>query len=121
MSLSLRPYQRAAIDALYDYFAGNIGNPLVVIPTAGGKSVVIAGFIREAIAAYADTRVLMLTHQRELISQNFQALLRAWPEAPDRGHATATAAGAQALSGAAGTAPAGPHGAGSGSGPGGLA
>jgi hypothetical protein len=32
--------------------------------------------------AYADTRVLMLTHQRELISQNFQALLRAWPEAP---------------------------------------
>jgi DNA repair protein RadD len=24
----------------------------------------------------------MLTHQRELISQNFQALLRAWPEAP---------------------------------------
>ena len=82
MSLSLRPYQRAAIDALYDYFAGNTGNPLVVIPTAGGKSVVIAGFIREAIAAYADTRVLMLTHQRELISQNFQALLRAWPEAP---------------------------------------
>jgi type I site-specific restriction endonuclease len=64
MSLSLRPYQRAAIDALYDYFAGNTGNPLVVIPTAGGKSVVIAGFIREAIAAYADTRVLILTHQR---------------------------------------------------------
>jgi DNA repair protein RadD len=82
MTLSLRPYQRAAIDALYDYFAGNTGNPLVVIPTAGGKSVVIAGFIREAIAAYADTRVLMLTHQRELISQNFQALLRAWPDAP---------------------------------------
>mgnify|MGYP002621315359 FL=1 len=82
MSLSLRPYQRAAVDALYDYFAGNTGNPLVVMPTGTGKSLCIAGFIREAIAAYADTRVLVLTHQRELISQNFQALLRAWPEAP---------------------------------------
>jgi DNA repair protein RadD len=82
MTLSLRPYQRAAIEALYDYFAASSGNPLVVIPTAGGKSVVIAGFIREAIAAYAETRVLVLTHQRELISQNFMAMLRAWPEAP---------------------------------------
>ncbi|NDG48730.1 MAG: DNA helicase, partial [Rhodospirillales bacterium] len=82
MTLSLRPYQRAAIEALYDYFAASDGNPLVVIPTAGGKSVVIAGFIREAIAAYAETRVLVLTHQRELISQNFMAMMRAWPEAP---------------------------------------
>ncbi len=82
MTLSLRPYQRAAIEGLYDYFGANTGNLLVVIPTAGGKSVVIAGFIREAIAAYADTRVLVLTHVRELISQNFQALLRAWPDAP---------------------------------------
>jgi DNA repair protein RadD len=82
MTLSLRPYQRAAIDALYDYFGGNTGNPLVVMPTGTGKSVVIGGFIREAIAAYADTRVLVLTHVKELISQNFQALLRAWPETP---------------------------------------
>ncbi len=82
MTLSLRPYQRAAIDALYDYFGGNTGNPLVVMPTGTGKSLVIADFIREAIAAYGDTRVLVLTHVRELIQQNFMALLRAWPEAP---------------------------------------
>ena len=36
--LTLRPYQQAAIDAIYGYFAGNAGHPLVVIPTAGGKS-----------------------------------------------------------------------------------
>ena len=82
MTLSLRPYQRAAIDALYDYFAHNAGNPLVVMPTGTGKSLCIAGFVREAITAYADTRVLVLTHVRELIQQNFMALLRAWPEAP---------------------------------------
>jgi DNA repair protein RadD len=82
MSLSLRPYQRAAIEALYDYFAASVGNPLIVMPTGTGKSVVIAGFTREAIAAYGDTRVLVLTHVKELIQQNFMALLRAWPEAP---------------------------------------
>ena len=82
MTLSLRPYQRAAIEALYDYFAASVGNPLIVMPTGTGKSVVIAGFTREAIAAYGDTRVLVLTHVKELIQQNFMALLRAWPEAP---------------------------------------
>ncbi|MFN6998598.1 MAG: DEAD/DEAH box helicase family protein [Elioraea tepidiphila] len=82
MTLSLRPYQRAAIEALYDYFAASVGNPLIVMPTGTGKSVVIAGFTREAIAAFGDTRVLVLTHVKELIQQNFMALLRAWPEAP---------------------------------------
>ncbi|MCX7380081.1 MAG: DEAD/DEAH box helicase family protein, partial [Alphaproteobacteria bacterium] len=57
MSISLRPYQRAAIDALYGYFATDTGNPLIVLPTGTGKSLCIAGFIREAITAYADTRV----------------------------------------------------------------
>ncbi|MCX8004045.1 MAG: DEAD/DEAH box helicase family protein, partial [Burkholderiaceae bacterium] len=82
MTLSLRPYQRTAIEALYDYFAASVGNPLIVMPTGTGKSVVIAGFTREAIAAYGDIRVLVLTHVKELIQQNFMALLRAWPEAP---------------------------------------
>ena len=82
MTLSLRPYQRSAVDALYSYFAEHTGNPLVVMPTGTGKSVVIAGFIREAIESYRDTRVLVLTHVKELIQQNFQALLRAWPDAP---------------------------------------
>ncbi len=67
MTLSLRPYQRAAIEALYDYFSASSGNPLVVMPTGTGKSLCIAGFTREAIAAYGDTRVLILTHVKELI------------------------------------------------------
>jgi DNA repair protein RadD len=80
--MELRPYQRAAINGLYDYFGQSMGNPLVVLPTGTGKSVVIAGFVREALAAYPETRILMLTHVRELIAQNFQALLRVWPQAP---------------------------------------
>ncbi len=80
--MELRPYQRAAIEALYDYFSASSGNPLVVMPTGTGKSVVIAGFIREAVTAHPGTRILVLTHVKELIAQNFQALLRAWPDAP---------------------------------------
>ena len=34
--LSLRPYQQAAVAAIYQYFAEKDGHPLIVIPTAGG-------------------------------------------------------------------------------------
>jgi len=80
--MELRSYQTEAIESLYAYFSGNTGNPLVVMPTGTGKSVVIGGFIREAVTAYRGTRILVLTHVKELIQQNFLALLRTWPEAP---------------------------------------
>lgn len=80
--MALRPYQRAAIDAIYKYFSRKSGHPVVVIPTAGGKSLVMAAFIREALEQWPDQRILIITHVRELISQNFAELMRAWPEAP---------------------------------------
>lgn len=82
MSLSLRPYQGAAIQGLYTYFAHAKGNPLIVIPTAGGKSLVMASFIEGVIKAYPDQRLLIITHVRELIEQNHAELLRLWPHAP---------------------------------------
>lgn len=82
MTLILRPYQQAAIDSLYTYFDAHAGNPLIVLPTGTGKSVVIAEFIKGAIVAWPDTRVVMLTHVKELIAQNYQTLIRNWPEAP---------------------------------------
>ncbi len=82
MKLQLRAYQRQAIDALYRYFEQNTGHPLVILPTASGKSLVMASFIQEAIQFYPDTRILVVTHVRELISQNFAELISLWPEAP---------------------------------------
>lgn len=80
--ITLRPYQQASIDALYKYFREHDGNPLVVLPTGAGKSLVLAAFIHKAMSDYPDTRVIVLTHVKELIQQDAQALFRYWPEAP---------------------------------------
>ena len=80
--LTLRPYQRAAIDAIYGYYAGKAGHPLVVIPTAGGKSLVMAAFIEGVLRAWPDQRILVVTHVRELIAQNHAELIGLWPDAP---------------------------------------
>jgi DNA repair protein RadD len=82
MSLSLRPYQSAAIQGIYNYFNDHTGNPLVVIPTAGGKSLVMATFVEGVLKAFPDQRILIVTHVRELIEQNHAELKRLWPEAP---------------------------------------
>lgn len=82
MSLTLRPYQSAAINGIYNYFASETGNPLIVIPTAGGKSLVMATFIEGVLKAYPDQRILVVTHVRELIQQNHAELMRLWTDAP---------------------------------------
>ncbi len=80
--IQLRPYQSAAIEAIYGYFAENAGNPLIVLPTGTGKGLVIASFSARAIADWPDTRILIVTHVKELIAQNHAEMLRLWPEAP---------------------------------------
>ena len=80
--LTLRPYQQAAITSIYGYFQNNKGNPLVVIPTAGGKSLVMAAFIEGVLKAWPDQRILIVTHVRELIAQNHAEMIGLWPEAP---------------------------------------
>ena len=52
MSLTLRPYQNAAIQGIYNYFNDETGNPLIVIPTAGGKALVMASFIEGVLKVY---------------------------------------------------------------------
>ncbi len=77
---TLRPYQQTAVDSVFDYFGRRQGNPLVVLPTGAGKSIVAADFIRRALEQYPTTRIVCVTHVKELIAQNAAALAR-W--APD--------------------------------------
>jgi DNA repair protein RadD len=80
--IELRPYQSEAVQAIYDYFAKETGNPLVVLPTGAGKSLTMADFIKGACTQFTGTRIILLTHVKELIQQDAQAIIRYWPDAP---------------------------------------
>lgn len=81
MAFELRPYQRAAVDGLYQYWADKRGNnPLIVAPTGAGKTAIIAQIVKDAMS-FPNTRVLMLTHVKELLEQGAQGLLRMYPQA----------------------------------------
>ncbi len=80
--ITLRPYQTEAIDYTFKYLAENDGNPLIVLPTGTGKSFVIAEFCRKVLASWPDSKIVVVTHVRELIKQNYEELKRLWPEAP---------------------------------------
>jgi DNA repair protein RadD len=80
--LKLRPYQRAAINALYAYWQNQGGNGLIVLPTGAGKSLVLAELCRELLGQYPSLRIGIVTHVKELIQQNFLELMKLWPAAP---------------------------------------
>lgn len=80
--IQLRDFQQESIDSLYQWFCDEKGNPLVVAPTGSGKSIINAEFIRSAVQTYPQTRIVSVTHVQELIRQNYQALIRMWPDAP---------------------------------------
>ena len=80
--MKLRDYQQAAVNSLFDYFEDKSGNPIIVLPTGTGKSLVLGAAIRQAYEAYPQTRILKLTHVKELIEQNLEKLLALWPTAP---------------------------------------
>lgn len=79
----LRGYQQRAIDMLYAWFEANpVGNPCLELPTGAGKSHIIAALIKDAIQSWPETRILMLTHQKELLEQNAEKLRQHWRNAP---------------------------------------
>ena len=79
----LRDYQKRSIDLLYDWFRENQrGHPCIVLPTGAGKSHIVAALCKDALQSWPETRILMLTHKRELIQQNAEKMRQTWPGAP---------------------------------------
>lgn len=79
----LREYQQRTIDQLYAWFeSGNTGNPCLVLPTGSGKSHIIAALCKDALQTWPETRILMLTHVKELIVQNAEKMRQHWPNCP---------------------------------------
>lgn len=79
--MRLRPYQREAVDAVMQEF-GRVDSTLLVAPVGAGKTVIQAAFIQETMRQYPPARFVCAVHSRELVQQNLQAMVRAWPSAP---------------------------------------
>src|SRR3546814_11458823 len=78
-----RAYQSEAVGSIWSYFATHPeGNPLVAMPTGTGKSVVIARFLQSVLSQYGQQRIMVLTHVKELIQQNFKKLKQIWHFSP---------------------------------------
>ncbi|HZT79159.1 MAG TPA: DEAD/DEAH box helicase family protein [Gemmataceae bacterium] len=77
--MQLRPYQREAVDAVYAYLRTHDDNPVVVIPTAGGKTPVMATICKDAVTRW-NGRVLILAHVKELLKQAADKLGKVCPE-----------------------------------------
>ena len=75
--MQLRDYQQESVDKTFDAVCRR-ENPLIVLPTGAGKSVVQAGFIRRILIDWPTERFVLVTHSQELIQQNaskIQAML----------------------------------------------
>lgn len=86
-----RDYQLACVDAFFDYWASgpptgrnaiDWGHPVAALPTGTGKSIIIGEFCRRACTFYPGTKILVITHVKELVEQDFLKLLELWPTAP---------------------------------------
>ena len=77
--MQLRAYQQAAIDAVYGHLRRHADNPVVVIPTGGGKTPVMATICRDAVQAW-NGRVLVLAHVKELLQQSVDKLKLVCPD-----------------------------------------
>lgn len=83
MKIKPYPFQDEAIETTFEWFRKNPEphkHPIIKIATGGGKSVVVAEFIRRIITQWANQRILVVTASKELISQNFQEMRGLFPE-----------------------------------------
>ena len=80
--LTLRGYQEAALRELFIFWRNGGGNPLIVMATGLGKSVVIAFLVKQLLTDHPGMRVLITAPNRELIEQDIKELLAIWPDAP---------------------------------------
>ena len=77
--MALRPYQLEAVEAVYRHLRERDDNPVVVIPTAGGKTPLMATICRDAVSRWHG-RVIILAHVKELLQQTVDKLNAVAPE-----------------------------------------
>jgi len=78
--MELRPYQKEAVEAVYRYLWENDGNPSILLPTASGKTPVMAQIRPGCRRPLAGTRPLIVAHVKELLEQAVDKLNAVAPE-----------------------------------------
>lgn len=77
------PHQIEAVESIFNYYAnGGVGHPVVAMPTATGKSLVIGEFCKATLKTWPRQRIICLTHVKELIEQNAEKIRTQWPQVP---------------------------------------
>lgn len=70
-----RPYQIEAAKALFNAVVSDPGcHPIAAIPTGSGKTVVMSEFIDEYLTHNPFGKVLVLSHVKEILDQNYRTL-----------------------------------------------
>lgn len=75
----LRDYQRESIEKTFEWLRKNDGNPLIVIPTGCGKTMIIADICR-IVMHHPSTRIIIATHVAELVQQGYDELKSLHPD-----------------------------------------
>ena len=78
----LRDYQRRAIEDAYAWLNTNQGDLCIVAPTGSGKSWIVAGLCEDLLNGCEGRRIIVLSHVKELLVQDAEKIVAAWPEAP---------------------------------------
>lgn len=79
--MKLRDYQQRTLDELYQWWRKSEGNPLVTVPTGGGKSIIIAELVRLLFDTWPEDhpRTVVLVPSKELAEQNAEKLVALLP------------------------------------------
>ncbi len=81
--INLRYYQYEAKMAAYDYWRNNPqGAALLSLCTGAGKAVILADITKDVIQKRNNTRVIILSHISEILTQNANKLYDLWKDAP---------------------------------------
>ena len=71
--MTLRKYQQDAVDSLFQFQNDRPGDSsVIVIPTGGGKTRVMAEIIRRSFEANPNCRGMIISHVKELLEQSSQ-------------------------------------------------
>ena len=71
------------MDSTLDYYTnGGDKDGLIALPTGSGKSYTLSMVCKKVIWNWPNTKIMILTHVKELVEQDFDSLKEMWPQAP---------------------------------------